>query len=63
MVASRVRINVILDNVDLFTAALLEEPVRNGLVGPTFGCLLADQFRRLRDGDRYIIEEEFSTLI
>lgn len=43
-------------NVDLFAGAVLEQKVPGGLVGPTLSCLLIDQFRRLRDGDRFWYE-------
>ena len=41
------------DNIDLWIGGLAERPVRDGMVGPTFRAILADQFTRLRDGDRF----------
>ncbi|XP_028393408.1 lactoperoxidase-like [Dendronephthya gigantea] len=39
---------------DLFTAGISEKPTsREAILGPTFTCLLIDQFERLRDGDRF----------
>lgn len=45
-----------LDDVDVYTGALSEYPVEGGLLGGTLTCLLADQFVRLKRGDRYWYE-------
>ena len=39
-------------NVDLWVGSLLEKPINGSKIGPTVMCLLAEQFKRLRDGDR-----------
>jgi peroxidase len=40
------------DLVDLWTGGLAESVMPGGFVGETFGVIIADQFARLRDGDR-----------
>ncbi|KAJ6665741.1 hypothetical protein lerEdw1_002111 [Lerista edwardsae] len=43
-------------NIDLFPALMVEDLVPGTRVGPTLMCLLATQFRRLREGDRFWYE-------
>ncbi|XP_066524928.1 eosinophil peroxidase [Hoplias malabaricus] len=45
-------------NVDLWVGAISEPALPGGRVGPLLACLLAKQFRALRDGDRYWWERE-----
>ncbi|XP_064095412.1 peroxidase-like [Macrobrachium nipponense] len=45
-----------IEDVDFYTGGLAERPIEDGLVGPTFACVLADQFLRLKRGDRYWYE-------
>ncbi|GBM59397.1 Peroxidasin [Araneus ventricosus] len=44
------------DNIDLWVGGISEDSVRGAKVGPTFLCLLIDQFKRVRDGDRFWYE-------
>ncbi|XP_054710141.1 peroxidasin-like [Uloborus diversus] len=46
------------DNVDLWVGGISEEVKEGAKVGPTLLCLLIDQFRRVRDGDRFWYENE-----
>ncbi|XP_023246127.1 peroxidase-like isoform X2 [Copidosoma floridanum] len=44
------------DDVDLFVGGLVERAVEDGAVGPTFRCLLSNQFVRTRQSDRYFYD-------
>lgn len=44
------------DDIDLFVGGLLESADADGIVGPTFREIIADQFSRLKRGDRYFYE-------
>lgn len=39
--------------MDLYVGALLEPPIKGAVVGLTFRDMIADQFSRLKKGDRY----------
>ena len=43
------------EDIDLFTGGLGEKPVIFGLVGPTFACILGQQFLNLRRGESYYL--------
>lgn len=40
-------------DIDLYIGGLAEKPLYDARVGPTFSCILADQFIRLKLGDRF----------
>uniref|UniRef100_A0AC35TYU2 Peroxidase n=1 Tax=Rhabditophanes sp. KR3021 TaxID=114890 RepID=A0AC35TYU2_9BILA len=42
-----------IDDVDLILLGLAEKPVRGGLVGPTFACIIGKQFMNVRNGDKF----------
>ena len=41
------------NDIDLWSGGLAEDHVAGALVGETFHAIMADQFTRLRDGDRF----------
>uniref|UniRef100_A0A8D0G1L8 Eosinophil peroxidase n=1 Tax=Sphenodon punctatus TaxID=8508 RepID=A0A8D0G1L8_SPHPU len=41
------------DNIDIWVGALAEPFVYNGRIGPLLACVIGNQFRKLRDGDRF----------
>ncbi|QTR46848.1 peroxidase family protein [Thiothrix litoralis] len=47
-------------DVDLWVAGLAEKPAGDSLFGETFTAILTDQFTRLRDGDRFFYQNQFS---
>ncbi len=45
-------------DMDLWPAALAEDHLPGAMVGETLQAIISDQFRRLRDGDRYWYEND-----
>ena len=45
------------DRVELFLGGIIEKPAPGALLGPTFQCIVGDQFKRLKLGDRFWYEE------
>ena len=41
-----------MEDIDLFAAGTAELADADSFVGPTFNCIIGDQFKRLRNGDR-----------
>jgi peroxidase len=48
------------DDIDLWVGGLAEDHVVGSSVGATFQAIIVDQFERLRDGDRYWYQNQFS---
>ena len=47
------------DDMDVWVCALCEDRVQGAMVGPLLHRVLSEQFRRLRDGDRFWYENVF----
>ncbi|MBX7106410.1 MAG: peroxidase [Gemmataceae bacterium] len=48
------------NNIDLWVGALAEDHVRGASVGPTLQRIIAEQFARIRDGDRNWYQNSFA---
>ena len=52
-----------IDDVDLWIGGLAELHVDGGMVGETFSAILAEQFARSRDGDRFFYDFDLDHLL
>ncbi len=48
-----------IDDIDLWVGAMAEQHAPGAMVGPTNRAILVEQFRRLRDGDRFFYARSF----
>ena len=44
------------DDIDLYAGAMAEKHLKDSFLGPTFTCIMAEQFRNLKLGDRFWYE-------
>ena len=45
-----------IDDIDLYVGGFLERPHQDSILGPTFKCIIGDQFARLKLGDRFFYD-------
>ncbi|WAQ94528.1 PLSP-like protein, partial [Mya arenaria] len=43
-------------DIDLFTGIITERRGSEGLLGPLGTCMIGEQYKRFRDGDRFFFE-------
>jgi peroxidase len=46
------------DDIDVYAGGMAETPMAGASVGPIFSCIIGNQFKDLKDGDRYWYENQ-----
>jgi len=46
------------EDIDLYVGGLAEEHLPGAVVGPTFGCIFAEQFKRLKSANKYFFTND-----
>ncbi|XP_014241110.1 uncharacterized protein LOC106661888 [Cimex lectularius] len=58
LVEQLIRTYAHVDDVDLFPGGMSERPIHGGVVGPTFACIIAKQFSKIKRCDRFWYEND-----
>ena len=46
------------DDIDFYIGGIAEKSISDGIVGPTFACIISSQFNNIRRGDRFFYETQ-----